>query len=101
MWNTGTDHTCFGSISSGSDITTSTIYNDNFKGFRITPQSTNSDRVFIITEGRIYFFNESNNLNSVLKLDNFTNFGNTFTLKGNEYIQGSTLNKDTLRTRYR
>ena len=94
LWNTGTDHTCFNSISSGSDITTSTIYNDNFKGFRITPQSTNSDRVFIITEGRIYFFNESNNLNSVLKLDNFTNFGNTFTLKGNEYIQGSTLNKE-------
>jgi hypothetical protein len=108
IWNTSTYTTSYtpGSstttiISSGpiintqaSDIYTSTIYNDSFKGYRITSQSTNSDKVFIISLGRIYYFNESNNLNTVLKLANFTNYGNTFTLKGNEYIQGSTLNKE-------
>ena len=93
-WNTSTSNTFINTISSGADIYTSTIYNDSFKGYRITPQSTNSDRVFIISLGRIYYFNEYNNFDSVLKQDNFTNFGNTFTLKGNEYIQGSTLNKE-------
>lgn len=93
-WNTVVYDTYTSSVSSGSDIYTSTIYNDNFRGFRITPQSTNSERVFFITAGRIYFFTEYNKLNSVLKADNYTNYGNTFTLKGNEYIQGSTINKE-------
>lgn len=93
-WSTNTYTTFISQISSGSDISISTIYNDNFKGYRITSQSTNSDKVFMISLGRIYYFNESNSLDSVLKLDNFANFGNTFTLRGDEYIQGSTLNKE-------
>ena len=72
----------------------STMFNDYFKGFRLTKQSNNYDKVFFITSGRIYYFNEPNDTTSVLKLDNFTNYNSSLTLKGSEYIQTSTLNKE-------
>ena len=72
----------------------STMFNDSFKGFRLTPQSNDYDKVFFITTGRIYYFNEPNDTTSVLKLDNFNNHNSSLTLKGNEYIQTSTLIKE-------
>ena len=72
----------------------STMFNDYFKGFRLTKQSNNYDKVFFITSGRIYYFNEPNDTTSVLKLDNFTNYNSNLTFKGSEYIQTSTLNKE-------
>ena len=77
-----------------STITTSTIYRDPFIGLRIAPQSTNFDRVFFVTGSRIYYFNEQHSLNTVLKEQNFQNFGNTITLSKEEYIQPSSINKE-------
>jgi hypothetical protein len=77
-----------------STITTSTIYRDPFIGLHITPQTTNFDRVFFVTGSRIYYFNEQHSLNTVLKEQNFENFGNKVTLSKEEYIQSSSINKE-------
>lgn len=70
------------------------VFGELITGYRVTPQSSNNDKVFLFTTSRIYFFKEPTVYKSVLKLDNFNNYGNTFTLNRNEYIQGSSLNKE-------
>lgn len=98
-WNTGTvvNNTITQSISG----TVSTLYNDTFKGYRITPQRTNYDKVFLFTTGKIYYFKEENVLNTTLKSDNYENFGpNNFTLSKDEYIQCSSLNKELYKVAY-
>jgi len=86
IWNA--DNTDFAAGASSS------IFNDTFKGIRLTSQSTNSDKLFFISSSRIYYFNEQHNLSTVLKEPNFENFGNTLTLDKSEYIQTSTINKE-------
>ena len=99
VWNAATDVNS--SISLFTNSTVSTLYNDTFKGYRITPQRTNHDKVFIFTTGKIYYFKEENVLNSTLKLDNYENFGpNNFTLSKDEYIQCSSLNKELYKVAY-
>ena len=99
VWNAATDVNS--SISLFTNSTVSTLYNDPFKGYRITPQRTNHDKVFIFTTGKIYYFKEENVLNSTLKLDNYENFGpNNFTLSKDEYIQCSSLNKELYKVAY-
>jgi hypothetical protein len=73
---------------------TTSVYSDEIAGYRLTPQSDNTDKVFFITNSRIYYFKEPNTYKSVLKLDNFESYGSNFTLNSNEYIQGSSLNKE-------
>lgn len=73
---------------------TTAVYSDEIAGYRLTPQSDNTDKVFFITNSRIYYFKEPNTYKSVLKLDNFDSYGANFTLNSNEYIQGSSLNKE-------
>lgn len=99
VWNAATDVNS--SISLFTNSTVSTLYNDTFKGYRITPQRTNHDKVFIFTTGKIYYFKEENVLNSTLKSDNYENFGpNNFTLSKDEYIQCSSLNKELYKVAY-
>lgn len=99
VWNAATDVNS--SITLFTNSTVSTLYNDTFKGYRITPQRTNHDKVFIFTTGKIYYFKEENVLNSTLKLDNYENFGpNNFTLSKDEYIQCSSLNKELYKVAY-
>lgn len=93
LWNTGL--TVNNTFTQTGSAVVSTLYNDSFKGFRITPQKTNHDKVFIFTTGKIYYFKEENKLSTVLKLDNYENFGSgNFTIDKEEYIQCSTLNKE-------
>jgi hypothetical protein len=73
---------------------TTSVYSDEIAGYRLTPQSSDFDKVFFITNSRIYYFKEPNTYKSVLKLDNFDSYGSNFTLNSNEYIQGSSLNKE-------
>lgn len=82
-------------ITSNGKVVNSTIFNDPFRGYRIAPQKTNHDKVFLFTTGKIYYFKEDNKLGTVLKLDNLENFGgDNYTLSKDEYIQCSTLNKE-------
>lgn len=80
--------------SSFVDTYISTLFNDSFKSFSILPQSDNTDKLIFITKGKIYFFNELNEYNSVLKYNNIANYGATFNLDSDEYVQGSTINKE-------
>jgi len=73
---------------------TTSVYSDEIVGYRLTSQSDDTDKVFFITNSRIYYFKEPNTYKSVLKLDNFDSYGDNFTLNSNEYIQGSSLNKE-------
>jgi len=77
-----------------ADTYISTLFNDSFKSFSILPQSDNTDKLIFITKGKIYFFNESNEYNSVLKYNDIANYGSTFNLDSDEYVQGSTINKE-------
>lgn len=68
---------------------------DDNRGMYITPQSSNSDKLFLITGSRIYFFNEGMTYKRVLKAENIDNYGReNLRLYGTEYVQASSLNKE-------
>jgi len=76
------------------------LFSDVLAGYRITPQASDYDKVFFISKSKIYYFKEPIVLKTVLKLPNFDNFGNKLTLNPNEYIQGSSFNKEIYKLMY-
>jgi len=76
------------------------VFSDVLAGYKITSQTSNYDKLFFISQTKIYYFKEPNLVKTVLKLPNFDNFGSVFTLNPNEYIQGSSLNKEIYKLMY-
>ena len=81
-------------------LTKNGVFSDVLAGYKITSQSSNYDKLFFISQTKIYYFKEPNVIKTVLKLPNFDNFGSVFTLNPNEYIQGSSLNKEIYKLMY-
>lgn len=68
---------------------------DRFKGLYILPSEDNFDEMILLSDCRLYFIEEQSSYRSVLKFDNFENYGvSSFSTVGEEYIQSSTLNKE-------
>lgn len=73
----------------------SVLFNDVYKGISFLPTANNYDSVVFITDGRIYFYNETNTFKQVIKTDKLQAFSNVeITLNAEEYIQASTINKE-------
>lgn len=71
------------------------IYNDTYKGIKFLGTSSDYDYCVFVTDGRVYFYRESNTFKLVIKDTTLTKVnGNTITLDPNENIQASTINKE-------
>jgi hypothetical protein len=71
------------------------LFNDTYKGISFLPTQNEYDSVVFITDGRVYFFNETNTFKQVIKTDKLQAFGSVnMTLNSEEYIQTSTINKE-------
>jgi hypothetical protein len=82
-------------ISTGGDELSADTFSDSNRGIFITPQTDDSDKFFIITGSKIFFFKETMSYKRVLKTENVSNFGRAdLNLFGTEYVQASTLNKE-------
>jgi hypothetical protein len=77
------------------EISILTPFNDVYKGISFLPTSFGYDSVVFITDGRVYFYNETNIFKQVIKTDKLQAFGGAnMTLNSEEYIQASTINKE-------
>jgi len=71
------------------------LFNDVYKGISFLPTTQGYDSVVFITDGRVYFYNETNVFKQVIKTDKLEAFGSAnLTLNSEEYIQASTINKE-------
>lgn len=79
----------------GSDGFEDGITIDRFKGLYTLPASGNFDELILLSDCRLYFIEEQSSYRSVLKFDNFENYGtSSFSTVGEEFIQSSTINKE-------
>lgn len=65
--------------------------------FNLFPGAKGNDRIVLMTNSRIYFFNENTNkaYQRVLKSDNYSNYGiQGFSLNPDQFIQTSTINNE-------
>jgi hypothetical protein len=68
---------------------------DRFKGLYNIPSSGDFDELILLSDCRLYFIEEQSSYRSVLKFDNFENYGvSSFSTVGEEFIQSSTINKE-------
>ena len=76
-------------------VQTLSMFNDSYRGISILPSTKDVDKIIFITDGRIYFYEESNTYKQIIKGSNLQNFGitNIYT-NSEEYIQASTINKE-------
>ena len=82
-------------LSIDGDSQSTDRFSDSNRGIFITPQNDDSDKFFIITGSKIFFFKETMSYKRVLKTENVSNFGRAnLNLFGTEYVQASTLNKE-------
>ena len=71
------------------------LFQDIYKGISFLPTTYGYDSVVLITNGRIYFYNEADTFKQVIKTDKLEAFGGVnITLNSEEYIQASTINKE-------
>jgi hypothetical protein len=88
-WNT------IPSFTAGVETTTSTIFFDAIKDFKITLTLDEKDRVVYFSEGRIYVFDEINNFKRALKQSNLPNYNvRDVSVQNDEYIQPLSINKE-------
>jgi len=74
---------------------------DKFKGIYTNVSSQNNDDIILLSDCRLYFIREQSVYRSILKFDNFDNYGTgSFNIKNDEFIQGSTLNKELYKIVY-
>ena len=96
-WGAGNDSNFIDNNEEGgtTEITTSIPFNDIYKGISFLPTVNGYDSVVFITDGRVYFYNETNTFKQVIKTDKLEAFGGAnMTLNSEEYIQASTINKE-------
>jgi hypothetical protein len=82
-------------VTTTEEVKTLTMFNDSYRGLSILPSTKNIDKIIFITDGRIYFYEESNTFKQIIKTENLQNYGiaNIYTT-AEEYIQASTINKE-------
>ena len=82
---------------SGGATTVDGLLDYNINNFNIFPTQDGTDRAIMLTDGRLYFFNEPTHTayQRVLKDDNYTNYGSAaFSLNTDSFIQQSVVNTE-------
>lgn len=83
--------------SSGSSTTVDGLLDYNINNFNIFPTQDGTDRAIMLTDGRLYFFNEPTHTayQRVLKDENYANYGSAaFSLNTDSFIQQSVVNTE-------
>ena len=91
-WNLGLG---FGAV--GGTSTVSGLLDDNISSFTLFPSNSSYDRAIMLTDGRLYFFDEPTHIayQRVLKDVNYTNYGSEgFSLNSDSFIQQSVINTE-------
>jgi len=81
----------------GGGTTVDGLLDYNINNFNIFPTQDGTDRAIMLTDGRLYFFNEPTHTayQRVLKDDNYANYGSTaFSLNADSFIQQSVVNTE-------
>ena len=92
VWNLGTD---FGDVPNTAKV--SGLLDDKISSFSLFPSISSYDRAIMLTDGRLYFFDEptSKAYQRVLKDVNYTNYGSQgFSLNSDSFIQQSVINTE-------
>jgi len=80
---------------SGSGSLSSSLVGDVYKTFNVLKSPENYDLQILITNSKIFTLQEPNTYKTVIKQDNYENYGIAgFNLNGDEYIQTSVLNRE-------
>ena len=91
-WNLGLG---FGDVDGTSTV--SGLLDDNISSFTLFPSNSSYDRAIMLTDGRLYFFDEPTHIayQRVLKDVNYTNYGSEgFSLNSDSFIQQSVINTE-------
>lgn len=71
------------------------MFTTSFVNVRAVQTNKGYDKMFLITAGRIYYFNERNTFKRVFKTLNLESYGKVgMSVSNEEYIQASTINKE-------
>ena len=92
VWNLGTD---FGDVSNVAKV--SGLLDYEISSFTVFPSLSSYDRAIMLTNGRLYFFDEPTHTayQRVLKDVNYTNYGSEgFSLNSDSFIQQSVINTE-------
>lgn len=78
------------------ESTAISTFEDTYKGLKfVESTSGNYDKCILLTNARIYVYNESNNFKKIIKPQNIINYGTqSIGVRGDEYIQASVINKE-------
>jgi len=91
-WNLGLD---FGDVANTAKV--SGLLDDEISSFTVFPSISSYDRAIMLTDGRLYFFDEPTHTayQRVLKDVNYTNYGSQgFSLNSDSFIQQSVINTE-------
>ena len=92
VWNLGTD---FGNVADTAKV--SGLLDDEISSFTVFPSVSSYDRAIMLTDGRLYFFDEPTHTayQRVLKDVNYPNYGSEgFSLNSDSFIQQSVINTE-------
>jgi hypothetical protein len=92
FWNLGLD---FGDVTDTEKV--SGLLDDEISSFTVFPSTSSYDRAIMLTDGRLYFFDEPTHTayQRVLKDENYTNYGiEGFSLNSDSFIQQSVINTE-------
>jgi hypothetical protein len=71
------------------------MFTTSFVNVRAVQTKEGYDKMFLVTGGRIYYFNEQNTFKRVFKTSNLESYGKVdMSVSNEEYIQASTINKE-------
>ena len=71
------------------------MFTTSFVNVRAVQTKEGYDKMFLVTGGRIYYFNERNTFKRVFKTSNLESYGKVdMSVSNEEYIQASTINKE-------
>jgi len=82
---------------SSNDASDNGLLISDVNSFNLFPSTNGNDRIVLMTNSRIYFFNENTHkaYQRVIKHSNYTNYGKQgFSLNKDQYIQTSTINNE-------